>query len=197
MAQTDARVDAYIEGAAPFAQPLLAYLRKCVHEACPDVHEDIKWGMPFFVLGGRPLAHLAAFKAHCAFGFWHGGEVVATGKEREAMGQFGRVTVRADLPGPREMKTLVRAAAARIDAQQAASPAPKKPRLAKPLPAMPADLAAALAAAPGARAHYDALSPTHRREYLEWVLEAKREETRQRRLEQAVQRLSQGLPRYG
>jgi uncharacterized protein YdeI (YjbR/CyaY-like superfamily) len=197
MAQTDPRVNAYIERAAPFAQPLLAYLRKCVHEACPDVQEDIKWGMPFFVLGGRPLAHFAAFKAHCAFGFWQGRAVVDTGKEREAMGQFGRVTTRADLPGPREMKALVRAAVARIESEEAAPPAPKQPRVAKPLPAMPADLAAALAAVPGARERYDALSPTHRREYLEWVLEAKREATRQSRIQQAVARLSQGLPRYG
>jgi uncharacterized protein YdeI (YjbR/CyaY-like superfamily) len=197
MAQTDPRVDAYIAGAAAFAQPLLAYLRQCVHEACPDVQEDIKWRMPFFAHAGRPLAHLAAFKAHCAFGFWHGREVVVTGKEPEAMGQFGRITSRADLPGPREMKALVRAAVARIDAEQAAPPAPKKPRVAQPLPAMPDDLALALSAAPEARAHYEALSPTHRREYLAWVLEAQRDDTRQRRIAQAVVRLAQGLARYG
>lgn len=109
----DKRVDAYIEHAAPFAQPLLSYLRKCMHGAGVDLSEDIKWGMPFFMHGGKPLAHMAAFKQHCAFGFWKGRGIVSSGKEDQAMGQFGRITARTDLPGPREIKALVRAAVAR------------------------------------------------------------------------------------
>jgi len=193
MTQHDPRVDAYIAKAAPFAQPLLTWLRDTTHGACPELEEDIKWGMPFFVHQGRPVAHMAAFKAHCAFGLWRGREVVDNGKEGEAMGQFGRITAQSDLPGAREFKAQVKTAVARSVSDAAA---PKEPRTARPLPEMPADLAAALAKQPKARAHYDAMSPTNRREYLEWVLEAKREDTRVRRIAQAVERLLENRPRH-
>lgn len=120
MAVKDPRVDAYIEGAVPFAQPLLRVLRTAVHAGCPDVEETIKWRMPFFMHGGRILGHMAAFKQHCALGFWHGRDAADQGKDGEAMGQFGRITCRADLPSAAELKAIVRAVAARMDAGAAA-----------------------------------------------------------------------------
>lgn len=195
MTQRDPRVDAYIAKAAPFAQPLLTWMRDTTHAACAELSEDIKWGMPFFVHEGRPVAHMAGFKAHCAYGLWRGREVVDNGKEGEAMGQFGRVTAQSDLPSAREFKALIKEAVARGVAD-AAAPKVARPRSAKPLPEMPADLAAALAKKPKALANYEAMSPTHRREYLEWVLEARREDTRVRRVVQAVERLLENRPRY-
>ena len=195
MTQRDPRVDAYIAKAAPFAQPLLTWMRDTAHAACAGLTEDIKWGMPFFVHGGKPLGHMAAFKQHCAFGLWRGRDVVDTGKEGEAMGQFGRIVTLADLPGAREFKALIKAAVAKNEAE-AAAPKVAKPRTAKPLPGMPADLASALAKKPKALKHYEALAPTHRREYLEWVLEAKREETRTKRIAEIVARLLDGQTRY-
>jgi uncharacterized protein YdeI (YjbR/CyaY-like superfamily) len=195
MTQKDPRVDAYIAKAAPFAQPLLAWLRDTTHGACAELQEDIKWGMPFFVYQGKPVAHMAAFKQHCAFGLWRGRDVVDTGKEGEAMGQFGRITTQADLPGAREFKALIKTAVAKTAADIAAPPAPK-PRTAKPLPEMPADLAAALSKKPKALKQFEAFAPTHRREYLEWVMEAKREETRGRRIIETVARLLDGQTRY-
>jgi len=195
MPQRDARVDAYIAKAAPFAQPLLTWMRDTTHGACAELEEDIKWGMPFFVYQGKPLAHMAAFKQHCAFGLWRGRDVVDNGKEGEAMGQFGRIVTLADLPGAREFKALIKAAVAKNEAE-AAAPKVAKPRTAKPLPGMPADLASALAKKPKALKHYEALAPTHRREYLEWVLEAKREETRTKRIAEIVARLLDGQTRY-
>lgn len=122
---SDPRVDAYIAQAAPFAQPVLERLRADVHAACPDVHEAIKWSMPFFMHGGRNLAHMAAFKAHCAFGFELGRAVVDLGREAQAMGQFGRITSLADLPTSAEVRRLVKKAAALIDAGVRAPRAPK------------------------------------------------------------------------
>ena len=127
MATTDPRIDAYIEHAAPFAQPVLAHLRAVVHSGCPQVVETIKWSMPFFMHGERNLAHMAAFKQHCAFGFWKGRAVADQGKSGEAMGQFGRLTVLADLPPKRELVATVKRAVARIDAD-AAAPRPKRKR---------------------------------------------------------------------
>lgn len=122
---SDSRVDAYIARAAPFAQPVLERLRADVHAACPDVEEAIKWSMPFFMHGGRNLAHMAAFKAHCAFGFELGRAVVDLGREAQAMGQFGRITRLDDLPSSAEIRRLVKKAAALIDAGARPPRAPK------------------------------------------------------------------------
>lgn len=114
-AGADPRVDAYIAGAAEFAQPVLTHLRQTMHQACPGVQETIKWGMPFFMHGGRNLAFMAAFKAHCGFGLVHGHAVLVTGKEGEAMGQFGRLAKLADLPAQRALLAHIRKAVALAD----------------------------------------------------------------------------------
>ncbi len=130
------RVDAYIAEAAPFAQPILERLRADVHAACPDAEEAIKWSMPFFVHGGRNLAHMAAFKRHCAFGFELGRAVVDLGREAQAMGQFGRITALTDLPSSSEVRALVKKAASLIDAGAKVPRAPRARRapIAPPTP---------------------------------------------------------------
>ena len=116
MATTDPRIDAYIEHAAPFAQPILTQLRGAVHAGCPGVVETIKWGMPFYMHGDRILANMAAFKQHCSFRFWNGREAAERGKSDEAMGQFGRLTTLRGLPPRRELVLVVKQAVALIDA---------------------------------------------------------------------------------
>jgi len=205
MAGTDRRIDAYIAQAAPFAQPVLARLREDVHAACPDAEEAIKWSMPFFMHGGRNLAHMAAFKAHCAFGFEHGRAVVDLGREAQAMGQFGRITKLDDLPTRAELRRLVRKAVALIDAGEAPPRAPKSgnghagaPAHANhrvAVPPMPPAFIEALARHGAARRFFETLAPGHRRDYIAWLTEAKREETRQRRLAQALAWLAEGKRR--
>lgn len=105
------KVDQYIKAAQPFAQPILKHIRKIVHESCPEATEEIKWGMPFFIYKG-PLCNMAAFKAHCAFGFWHGSQMENVHKaklvEAEAMGNFGRITSLEDLPSDQVFKRLIK-----------------------------------------------------------------------------------------
>jgi uncharacterized protein YdeI (YjbR/CyaY-like superfamily) len=194
MATTDPRIDAYIEAAAPFARPVLTALRKAVHDGCPDVLETIKWSMPFFTVDGRILAHMAAFKQHCAFGFWRGRQVAERGKDDEAMGQFGRIESMADLPPRRE---LVRLVARAVAAPQ--SPATKKAvgrkNESKPPAPVPEVLGAALRRDAVAQANFEALANSHRREYVEWIVDAKRDETRQRRVLKTVEWLAEGKTR--
>jgi hypothetical protein len=177
MAIRDPRIDAYIEKAAPFAQPILTHLRSVVHAGCPNVEESIKWGMPHFLHDGRILAGMAAFKAHCTFGFWHGRQAAAQGKDREAMGQF------------------VKEAVALADA--GVSP-PRAPKSTSPRPELdvPDDLRKALARNAAARKTFEGFSPSHRREYIEWLVEAKREETRKGRLAQTLEWLADGKSRH-
>ena len=150
--------------------------------------------MPFFVLDGRILAHMAAFKQHRAFGFWHGRELVDQGRNGTAMGQFGRIEKRADLPSRRELVRLIRQAAAAAASALAPKAVPRK--AAKPPLAVPAALAEALAGHRKAQASFEALAPSHRREYIEWIVEAKRDETRVCRIEQALALLAEGKTRY-
>ncbi|HEY0148281.1 MAG TPA: YdeI/OmpD-associated family protein [Allosphingosinicella sp.] len=192
MSSTDPRIDAYIARQADFARPILEHIRRIVREAAPEVEETIKWGMPHFTVGGRILAGMAAFKAHATFGLWRAKDVLGeTGTEREAMGQFGRITSLADLPPEEALKVIVRAAA-----DAAAKGAAPKPRSApKPDAPVPEELAAALVGNPAAQATFDAFSPSCRREYAEWIADAKRPETRARRVAQAVEWLAEGKRR--
>jgi hypothetical protein len=121
----DPRVDAYIAKSAPFARPILEHLRATVHAALPSASEAIKWGMPFFEHAGKPVASMAAFKQHCAFGFWQGKQVAETDKDGQAMGQFGRITTVTDLPSTSELNALLKKSAALIDAGVKPARAPK------------------------------------------------------------------------
>lgn len=189
------RIDAYIAAAAPFAQPILRHLRECVHAACPQVEEAIKWGMPSFVYRGKLMCGMAAFKQHASLGFWQGANIVGAEQSAgsEAMGQFGRIAALADLPGKRELAAMLKQAMALIESG-VKRPSTKTAQP-KPPPRPPADLAAALAANPAARATFDAFPPSQQREYVEWVETAKREETRSARVAQAVEWMAQGKVR--
>ena len=194
MTRKDPRIDAYIAKSAPFARPILKHLRQVVHAGCPQVEETLKWGFPHFLHGGI-LCSMASFKAHCAFGFWKPARLAAAGVRlpaatEKAMGQFGRLTTLADLPSEAALRRLVKAMAA---LNAAGVKAPAKPRpAARRAVAVPADLLAALRKNRRALATFEGLSPSDRRDYVEWVTEAKREETRRRRLATAVEWLAEG-----
>ena len=195
MGVRDRRVDAYIGRAAPFARPILEHLRERVHRTCPDCEEAIKWGMPSFLHRGKLLCSMAAFKQHATFGLWQGRQVLGEGEGQPdaAMGQYGRLTSVADLPDDRELTAHLEKAMALIEGGVPRRPAIRKaPR---PEAEVPADLAQALAGNPAARASFEGFPPSARREYIEWLLEAKREDTRRKRLVQAVEWMAEGKRR--
>jgi len=194
MPQHDPRVDAYIARQADFARPILEHVRAAVHEACPEVEESIKWGMPSFLHGGRILASMAAFKQHASFGYWQHALVVGEGVPREGMGSYGRLASVADLPPRRTLLAHVRKAV-KLGEAGVKSPAARKATTPRPPPKAPADLLAALKANPAAKAAFDAFAPSHKREYIEWITDAKREETRAKRLAQAVEWMAEGKSR--
>lgn len=193
----DPRVDAYIAKSAPFAQPILRHLRELVHKTCPDVEETVKWGMPYFEHSGM-LCGMAAFKAHCAFGFWHQGMEKVLGKWGEqsenAMGSLGRITSLADLPDEKTMIRFVAAAVKLNESGVPGRPRPTRSGKARELP-VPEDLAAALKKNRTAAKTFETFSPSHRKEYIEWITEAKREETRQKRVTTTTEWLAEGKSR--
>jgi len=191
MPTLDPRIDAYLDTVPAFALPILQRLREDVHAACPDVAETIKWSRPHFMLDGKLLCGMSAFKAHCAFSFWER-EGAAPGQPG-AMGDFGRIQTLADLPGRTELRKQIKAAAALL---QAGAPRAQKPnREPRAQLDIPADFAAALAKVTAAQQHYDAFPPSKQRDYLEWVLEDKRDDTRAKRIAEAVEWLAEGRSR--
>lgn len=190
MGSRDRRVDAYIAKSADFAQPILRYLREIVHETVPDIEETMKWSSPHFGYKGM-MCGMAAFKQHCTFGFWKGSLVVGRNGEKgeEAMGQFGRITTLSDLPSKKVITGYVRLAAKLND--EGVKVVRAKSTTKKPL-VVPADLKAALNKNRKALATFEGFRPTQKREYVVWITESKREETRERRLSQAVEWMSQG-----
>jgi len=195
MATRDPRVDAYIAKSADFAKPILTHLRKLVHAACPAVLETMKWSFPHFDYKGM-LCSMAAFKEHCAFGFWKGELIVGTGPcgaQGEGMGHFGRIAVLSDLPSEKVLIGYIKEAV-RLNDEGIKKPATSKPKVKREL-VVPDDLTAALKENKKALATFEQFSPSHKREYVEWISEAKREETRRLRLATAVQWMAEGKPR--
>ena len=189
MGKKDPRVDAYIAKAADFAKPILTEIRKRVHAACPEVEEDMKWSSPTFLYHGM-MCGMAAFKEHAIFGFWKGPLVL--GDRADAAGTSGafrtRMTKVSHLGPVRAMAADIKKAMA-LNEQGVTLPRARGP--ARPV-TIPDDLAAALRTNKKARAEFDKFPPSHKREYVEWISGAKREETRSRRLQTAIKQIAQG-----
>jgi uncharacterized protein YdeI (YjbR/CyaY-like superfamily) len=193
MPSRDPRIDAYIEKSADFAKPILRHLRDVVHEACPDVEEKMKWSFPHFDYKGM-MCSMASFKEHCTFGFWKPELVLGDAAKEGGMGQFGRITSVKDLPAKKVLAGYVKKAM-RLNDEGVKPKRAQKSKMKKRDIDVPQDLVAALKKNAKARATFEAFSPSHRREYLEWITEAKREETRARRIAQAVEWMAEGKRR--
>ena len=194
MAKTDPRIDAYIAKAAPFAQPILQHVRKLVHRGCPEVQETIKWSMPHFDYRGIMLG-VAAFKEHCSIGFWKGELILGKHAGSDGgMGHFGKITRLKDLPSDNRFIEYVRKAA-ELNEQGIKKPADVKPRSARPELTIPECLQEALRKNRKAAATFERFSYTNKKEYIDWLAEAKREETRSQRLQTAIAWLAEGKVR--
>ena len=192
MGSKDKRVDAFIEGANPFAKPILRRLRTWVHRHAPGVEETLKWGMPHFQYRGKMFCGMSAFKEHCGFGFWHP-MMRRDDTSLEGMGSFGKIRTVDDLPTEAEFAKMAREAMRLTDEGVKAPPKPKAEQ--KEL-VVPKALADALKRSKAAAKTFDEFSYSHRREYIEWIAEAKTDETRERRVKTTIEQLAEGKPRH-
>jgi uncharacterized protein YdeI (YjbR/CyaY-like superfamily) len=187
--ERDPRIDAYIAKAAPFAKPILMHIRELVHEACPGAQETMKWGQVFFEFHGQIMCLMAGFKEHCRFRFW-APEMRGVMLQQAAL---GRIAGLGDLP--REMGRYMKQAAALAASGKQTSPIAarrKKPQAELVLHPV---FAAALEKNQKAAANLKAFPLGRRREYVEWINEAKSDETRSRRIATAVNWLAEGKSR--
>ncbi len=196
MGTRDTRVDDYIARSPDFARPILTYLRDLVHGACPDVEETMNWSRPHFVYRGMLLCAISAFKEHCALSFWNSALAIANGKaaNEKGMGQFGRITQLSDLPSKKVLTGYVKEAM-KLNEAGVKSPSRMQAKGPKKELVVPDDLVAALRGNTKARATFEGFSPSHKREYVEWLSEAKTQATRARRLETAIEWMAEGKSR--
>lgn len=197
MLNKDARIDLYISKSADFAQPILNYLRVLIHKTCPDVQETIKWGFPHFVYKDEILCSMAAFKHHCAFGFWKAQlmkdkTLIENAKSESTMGHLGKITSIKDLPSEKKLISLIKEAMALNE--KGIKVSKKVVRSNKEID-IPDDFQSALSKNKKAKVVFDTFPPSHKREYIEWITEAKRDETRQKRIRLAIELISEGKHR--
>jgi uncharacterized protein YdeI (YjbR/CyaY-like superfamily) len=195
MKHTDPRIDQYILKSQEFAIPILDYLRNLVHKVCPDVQETMKWSFPHFEYKGEILCSMASFKKHCAFGFWKEklmtkSQALLTDKGKTAMGDFGKITSIKDLPSAKILTLCIK------EAMQLNEEGVKIAKTFKRVEdkdiVVPPDFQKALNKNAKAKKAFSAFSNSHKREYIEYINEAKREETKQKRIASSIEKLSEG-----
>jgi uncharacterized protein YdeI (YjbR/CyaY-like superfamily) len=197
MGKRDKKIDAYIEKAQPFARPILNHLRELVHKACPGTEEKMKWSFPHFDYKGQMMCSMAGFKQHCVFGFWKASlmkdkSLVAMAKTEVAMGHLGRITSLKDLPPDKVLKGYIKEAM-KLNDEGVKLPARAKTPSAPVV--VPPELTAALKKNKTAWETFEAFSNSHKKEYIQWITEAKTESTREKRLEQAIEMMAEGKNR--
>jgi len=193
MPKHDRRVDEYIAKSPDFAKPILTHVRKVVHGACPDVEETLKWGAPTFMYNGI-LCGMASFKNHCHFILWKGRLILDDeGKPvSAATGHFRNLTSVSQLPSDRVLTGYIKEAK---KLNESGAKVPRSPPKKRAPISVPAVLRSALASNAKARTAFESFSPSHKREYIEWITEAKTDETRQRRVDTAIEWMAEGKPR--
>jgi len=190
-------IDAYISKSADFAKPILKHIRELVHKACPDVEEKIKWGFPHFDYHNGPMCHMAAFKQHSALGFWKAtlmkdGSLVENAKAETAMGHLGKITSLQDLPADKKLMAWIKEAM-KLN-EQGIKLVPKKTADKKEL-IVPDYFSKALSKNKQALKNFTEFSYSHKKDYLQWLTEAKTEETRVKRMTTAIEWLAEGKSR--
>jgi uncharacterized protein YdeI (YjbR/CyaY-like superfamily) len=177
-------------------RPILERLREWVHEGCPEVEETIKWSSPAFEHQGL-LGVMAGFKAHAAFGFWKGKlfDDPDGVLQPEGFGGSGTLKLESvdDLPEKEVVLGFVRQAV-ELNERGVAVPTAGRGKKREEV-VVPDDLRAALDAHPAARETFEGFSYSHRKEYVEWITEAKRDATRAKRIAQAVEWMAEGKSR--
>lgn len=197
MATKDAKVDLYISKSADFAKPVLIHFRKLVHNACPEVEEKIKWSFPHFDYKGM-MCSMAAFKQHCAFGFWKASlmkdkALLANAKSESAMGHYGKITLLKDLPS--DKKIIAHIKEAMMLNEKGIKLPPRKVTTAKKEIVVPDYFLKQLKKNKKAFTTFENFSLSHKREYVEWITEAKTDETKSRRMETAIEWMAEGKSR--
>ncbi len=193
-------IDHYIAGAEDFAKPILELWRRLIHENCADVQEAIKWGLPHFDHKGDHMCVMAAYKAHCSFTFLKG-ELMSdlrlkAGKDVKPINRFlGKITQLSDLPADEDFIAMIKEAVQLNEKGikiKREKPVAEKPKILE----TPDYLQAALDDNTKAKEVFETKSNSFRKEYIIWITDAKTDETRQKRINEALAWIAEGKGRF-
>ncbi|MBS1742495.1 MAG: YdeI/OmpD-associated family protein [Bacteroidetes bacterium] len=191
-------IDNYIDKSAAFAQPILMHLRELVHEVCPDVEEKIKWGFPHFDYKGEMMCSMAAFKQHAVMGFWKASimkdkSLGNMAKSEQAMGHLGKITSLKDLPSDKKLTSYIKEA---MQLNELGIKLPARPKSTeKKVLVIPDYFLKAMAKNKKAKQVFDNFAYSHKKEYVEWITDAKTEATRDKRMKTAIEWIAEGKGR--
>jgi len=199
MAKKEKAIDAYIARSVDFAKPILKHIRELVHKACPDVEEKMKWSFPHFDYKGEMMCSMASFKQHAVFGFWKAAlmkdpVLIENAKSEVAMGHLGKLTSLKDLPSDKKMVAWIKEAMTLTD-KGIRLPSKAKSTEKKEL-VVPDYFVKALSKNKTAKQVFENFAYSHKKEYLEWITEAKTEETRNKRMATAVEWIAEGKGKH-
>lgn len=188
----DKRIDNYIAKSADFAKPILNHLRKLIHTACPDVEEAIKWGFPHYDYNGI-MCSTAAFKSHCAFNFWKASLMkdakLFTENNKSSMGHYGKISSLKDLPSDKIIIARIKEA---MQLNDDGIKLPERNKAENKDVVVPDLFEKELKKNKQAATVFNNFSSSQKREYTDWISDAKTEETRNKRIATAVEWISEG-----
>jgi len=181
--------DDYVENVSTFKEEIEA-LRKILNST--ELEEGVKWGIPAYLLDGKNLIGLAAFKSYCGLWF-HQGALLEDKHNKLMNAQEGvtkamrqwRFSSTAEIDAPLII-AYVEETIANHRAGKEIKPAKKKPLV------LPDELKEAFAQNPDASVAFDEMKPTYQREFAEYIEKAKRPETKQKRLTKIMPMILKG-----
>ncbi|MEO8768872.1 MAG: YdeI/OmpD-associated family protein [Ferruginibacter sp.] len=192
-------IDAYINKSADFAKPILFHIRELVHDACPDVQEKMKWSFPHFDYKDEMMCSMAAFKQHCIMGFWKASlmkdkALLEMARSEEAMGHLGKITSLKGLPSDKKLTAYIKEA---MELTDYGIKLPAKPKATEKKEIIVPDyFKKALSKNKKALQVFENYAYSHRKEYIQWITDAKTEETRNKRMATAIEWLAEGKSRH-
>lgn len=198
MAQLNSKVDEYIAKSEGFAKPILEYLRQIIHETCPDAAEDIKWGTPHYSYKGDHLCMIAGFKNHYSFSlykaeFMKDKEIAESVKAGKKFGYMDKLKSVSELPSKEVLVSFLKEAMTiNENGIKKEKPISDKPKVIE----TPDYLTEALNANKQAKEVWESKSDSYRKDYLVWIIDAKTDATRQKRIEQSLEWIAEGKGRF-
>ncbi|GAB2541876.1 DUF1801 domain-containing protein [Rufibacter soli] len=188
-AQQEEKIDAFFTNAPAFAKPICEKLRLAIDEADPALKPSWKWGTPVYEKAGASMVcAISVHKQHVNLTFFQGAQVPDTyGVFTTGLDGKNMRTIRFTEVGQVKEEQIVEY----VRAATLVKPDKSGKSTERSVIEIPEDLKQALAHAKQLE-KFEQMAYTHRKEYVRWVSEAKRQETRDGRITKTVERITEG-----
>lgn len=185
-------VNKYISNAPISQQKILSKLREIIHKASLDIEEKIRWSHPHFDYMGKGMCFIQALKERVTFGFWFGDKIYNSpklSKEAKAIYEtMGNLTDVSQIPSTKLIIEEIHLAMKLIESGNR----DVKEKKVKPQLVIPDYLSLRFKKDKTANSSFSKMSPSHQREYVDWIIDAKTDETRENRISTMMSQVKEG-----